>query len=297
MKGAIVTLAALLCCFTPGDLIAHPGSGIVVDGQGNVYFVDTGSGVWKLGRDGKLTKISGPAYHWMTIDPDNRLKNVTLPNFASGGATVTRAGSDPALIMSSDFPVAVGRDGSLFYPWTRDEKLLQVFRVDTAGKTAVFATLSSSVDSTPLRWVNGLVAGPGGSLYYTEDAAVRKIDARGVVTTVAGDLSVTGCVSIPGMDPDDGPYLRGLDVDAEGSVYVAAAGCGAVLKIAADGKVTVVLRSSSPWSPTGVAVSGKDLYVLEYFHTPGDDRREWVPKIRKVSAGGKVETVATIDRH
>jgi sugar lactone lactonase YvrE len=140
------------------------------------------------------------------------------------------------------------------------------------------------------------VAGPDGSLYYTEDAAVWKISPRGEITTVAADVSVSGCASIPGMEKADGPYLRGVDVDSHGSVYAAASGCGAVLKITADKTVTTVLRSSSPWSPTGVTVYGDDLYVLEYLHTVGDDRREWVPRVRKMSSDGRIDTVATIDR-
>ena len=258
--------------------------------------MDTGSGVWKLARDGKLTKLSGPAYHWMTIDRDDRLKDVKLPRIPSGDITVTRADQGPALILSSDVPVAVGPDGALFYPLTRDEILLQIFRLDTTGTTTAFAALSTSADSTPLRWVNGAVAGPDGSFYYSEDAAVRMIDSRGRNTIIASRISVPGCVKVPGMDPLDGPYLRGLDVDAGGTVYVAAAGCGAVLKIASDGKATTVLRSTSPWSPTGVALSGKDLYVLEYLHTPGEDRRQWIPRVRKVASDGSVTTVATIDR-
>jgi sugar lactone lactonase YvrE len=98
------------------------------------------------------------------------------------------------------------------------------------------------------------------------------------------------------VEANQGSYFRGLDVDAQGTVYVAATGCRAVLKITADKKVTTVLRTSGPWSPTGVAVFGSDLYVLEYFHTPGDNRREWLPRIRKVASDGSVVTVAAIDR-
>lgn len=296
MKWAIIALLGIMYSFIASEVRAHPGSGIVVDKQGNVYFVDTGSGVWKLGRDGKLTRLSGPAYHWMTIDPDGRLKNVTLPYFSSGDATVTRTGVNPTLLLSSDFPITVGREGTLFYPWLRDGKLLQVFRLDTSGTTTVLATLSANTDSIPLRWVNGTAVGPDGSLYYTEDAAVRKINSRGEVTTVTANVSLSGCDSVPGVGPDDGPYLRGIDVDSQGSVYVAATGCGAVLKITPDKTVTTVLRTSSPWSPTGVAVSGTDLYVLEYLHTVGDNRREWVPRIKKLTSDGRVVTVATIDR-
>jgi hypothetical protein len=45
-----------------------------------------------------------------------------------------------------------------------------------------------------------------------------------------------------------------------------------------------------------VAVSAGGVYVLEYIHTAGDDRNEWLPRVRKISADGRVETVATIDR-
>jgi hypothetical protein len=34
---------------------AHPGTGIVVDKYGNVYFIYTGVGVAKISVDGKLT--------------------------------------------------------------------------------------------------------------------------------------------------------------------------------------------------------------------------------------------------
>lgn len=294
MKRTMLVLAIAIGLFAT-TARAHPGSGIVVDKFGNVYFVDTGSGIWKVDRAGKLSRVAGPAYHWMAIDAEGRLKNARLPYFSSGGATVERAGTNPTLLMSSDFPVTVGRDGALFYPWMRSGQLLQIFRLDPSGATTTLATLSSSSDSTELRWVNGATTGPDGSLYYSEDAAVRKIDARGVVTTVAANLSVTPCEPIPGSEPASGPYLRGLDVDRQGSVYVAAASCGAVLKIAPDGKITTILRSSSPWSPTGVAVYGDEVFVLEYLHTPGDDRREWIPRVRKISADGRVTTIATID--
>jgi sugar lactone lactonase YvrE len=87
-------------------------------------------------------------------------------------------------------------------------------------------------------------------------------------------------------------------VDARGTVYVAASGCGRVLKITPDRQVTTVIQLQSPWSPTGVALSGSDLYVLEFLHTASEieDRREWLPRVRKISADGKTAIIASIDR-
>ncbi|HET6274054.1 MAG TPA: hypothetical protein VFG32_13830 [Bacteroidota bacterium] len=296
MKRAIIALLAIILLLVSNEGLAHPGSGIVVDREGNVYFVDTGSGVWKIDRNGKLTRLSGPAYHWMAIDVDGRLTNATLPYFSSGDATVTRVGVDPTILLASDFPITVGGDGSLYYPWLPAGKQLQVFRLAPSGTTTVFKTLPANTESGPLRWINGTAVGPDGSFYYTENRAVRRITLQGELTTVAVNVTLSGCDSVPGVETNLGPYLRGLDVDAQGTVYVAATGCGAVLKITADKKVTTVLRTSRPWAPTGVAVSGNDLYVLEYLHTVGDNRREWLPRVRKVTSDGHVVTVATIDR-
>jgi len=286
----IFALAAAL--LLPARTDAHPGSGIVVDRQGNIYFVDTGGGVFKIGRSGRLSRVQGPAYPWMAIDLDGKLKDVKMPYFSSGDATVTMVGEDPALILSSDFPVVVGRDGSLYYPWYRDR--LEVFRLNPSGQTSVLVTLPDTTESGPLRWLNGVAAGPDGSIYYSENRAMRKISPQGRLITVANSISLTGCASIPGMDGHLGPNLRSLDIDSSGNVFVAASGCGRVLKITADGQVTSILSATSPWSPTGVAVSGKDLYVLEYLHTVGDNRREWLPRVRKLSADGSVSTVAEI---
>ena len=63
-------LVALLCAI-PTTLAAHPGTGIVIDRQGNVYFVDMVSGVWKTDRHGQLTHLS---IHLFKVDVDMYLK-------------------------------------------------------------------------------------------------------------------------------------------------------------------------------------------------------------------------------
>ena len=296
MKRTFVRLLALGLLLVGSEVLAHPGSGIVVDRQGNVYFVNTGSGIWKIDKVGKLTKLSGPAYHWMAIDIDGRLKDATLPYFSSDDATVTRVGVDPTLLLSSDFPLTVGPNGDLYYPWIRSGKQLQIFRLAPSGSTTVLATLPAHSESGLLRWLNGIVASADGSIYFSENRAIRRITPQGELTTVVGNLTLSGCDSVPEVGSDLGTYFRGLDVDTEGTLYVAATGCRAVLKITADKKVTTILRTSGPWSPTAVAVSGSDVYVLEYFHTAGDNRREWLPRVRKVSSDGAVVTIATMDR-
>lgn len=297
MRLVLIILVTTLFILTKTEISAHPGSGLVTDRLGNVYFVDTGSGVWKIDRTGKLSRLSSLAYHWMAIDIDGRLANVTLPHFQSGDATVTRVGNNPALLLSSDFPVSIGPDGCLYYPWVQTDGQVRIYRLSTEGGTTVVKTLPAARSANgEISWRNGIAVSSDGSIYYSEDRALRKITPQGVLITIIENFGSGSCGPVEGIESELGPYFRGLVVDATGTVYVAAAGCRSVLKVTADGKVKTILQSSDPWSPTSVALSGSDLYVLEYTHTPGDNRADWVPRIRKIFSDGTVATIATINR-
>ena len=83
-------------------------------------------------------------------------------------------------------------------------------------------------------------------------------------------------------------------MDSHGVVYVAATGCRCVVKVTPDGQVSTVLKAQRPWSPTGVAVRGGDVYVLEYTNPNSADRADWLPRVRKLDRDGKVTTLVTI---
>src|SRR5215510_8631155 len=101
----LLTALVMVLVFST-SIIAHPGSGIVVDRRGEIYFVDTGSGVWKIDLHGRLTQIPGPRFHWMAIDSDNCFSTTHLPTGARG--EITRVGTSPTLLVASDFPIAIG---------------------------------------------------------------------------------------------------------------------------------------------------------------------------------------------
>jgi len=92
------------------------------------------------------------------------------------------------------------------------------------------------------------------------------------------------------------PLLRGLAVDAAGTVYVAATGCGSVLKVTATGEVTTLFQGDGEWSPTGVALLASDVYVLEFLGAGSDDRRVMVPRVREIAATGATRVIATARR-
>ena len=273
--------------------LAHPGSGIAVDRNGQVFFLDTGSGLWKIGTKGELTHLSQQRFHWLAVASDDRFANATLPTDPGRDWELTKASSNPTVVISSDFPLVFGRDGNLYYPARRTGGA-QIVRTNAAGDTTVFATLPNTTAGQPVLWLNGIAVGPEGSLYYTENKSIRRVDARGRVSTVATVPALVGGPSIPGSD--DHPYLRGLSIDANGTVYVADSGDARVLKITSDGKISTLLQLESPWAPTAVAVYRDDLYVLEFLHTPGDDRVQWMPRVRKITADGRSTIILTVDQ-
>ncbi len=285
-RGGWLVCAALIFGLLPATLFAHPGSGIVVDRLGQVYFVDTGSGLWKIDTRGRLVKIAAPRFHWLTLDALDRFASVRLPSGPTGD--ITRVGSKPTLLLASDYPLAIGSDGNLYYPSRRTGDALDLLRVEPTGR-------NSSLAALPLPYLNGLATAPDGSLYYTENRAIRRVDSKGEISTIVDQVALSSCAQIPGNDPND-PLLRGLAVDSSGMVFVAASGCGSVLKVTPNGVVSTVLQLESPWSPTAVALFHGEIYVLEYLHTAVEDRLQWLPRVRRISASGKNVIIASVAR-
>ena len=271
----------------------HPGSGILVDRLGQVYFIDTGSGLWKIDARGALSHLSPLRNHWLAMDPHDRFVQSRLPKDPGRDWVITAAGWSPTILISTDFPLVVGSDGSLYYPSVRESNV-RILRTNIKLGTSTFVTLPRSVAGEALGWINGLTTGPNGSLYYTEDNAVRRITREGAVSTIATVTALTGRPATPGSE--ERPYLRGLKVDPNGVVYVADAADARVLKIATDGKVATLLQLESPWAPTDVAIFDDIVYVLEYSHTPGDDRLAWMPRVRKITSDGKSTIIMTVDK-
>ena len=284
-------LIILLVAGLPSSAAAHPGSGIAVDRKGQVFFLDTGSGLWKIDTQGRLSHLSNTLFHWLVIDEENRFANTSLPSGAQG--EIVRVGSDPTVLLSSDFPIAIGNDGNLYYQ-SGTEGQLHLVKLTPSGATSVVSDFPRTVSGEPLPYLGGIVSGPDGSLYYSEDSAIRRMDPQGGVSTVVTVRAPANPPSIPGTDRH--PYLRGLAVSAAGIVFVCDTGDGQLLRVGPNETITRLFQTESPWSPTGVALFEGDVYVLEYLHTERDVRREWSPRVRKIAADGTSRLVATLDQ-
>jgi sugar lactone lactonase YvrE len=294
----IVSIMAAFCVWAtlPAAVSAHPGSGIVVDGQGQVYFQDSaGRSIWKIDATGKLSKFSDKVGgHWMALDLKGSFARADLKHVLR----ITPMGVTPALLVADGgAPIAVNMDGNLYYGLSfleNDTVAVGLTRFTPAGAHASFAPgLKKSVEKLG---ISGLAAGPDGSLYLACSSAVLKVKPDGTFTKVADPVEIKDCdVDYPDNNPNfPMPALRGLAVDSHGLVYAAATGCHCVVKISAHGKVETVLKAERPWSPTGVAVSGEDIYVLEYTNATAGPAAGWRPRVRKLGSDGKVTTLALI---
>jgi hypothetical protein len=298
--GVILAVSSLHAC-SPVRAFAHPASGIVVDAKGEVFFVHSGKGACKIGAHGELTYIhKDTGGHWMALDTDGKFAS------ASDNRLFKRirplSGKPLLLFASGGAPLVVNRDGNLYYgsgfpdgdDMTPGGHTLT--RMSPTGEKTLFSPALKTTLETLHEAVTGLATGRDGTLFVACPNAILKVRMDGTVSTFVHPVVVKDCEDDLAKDSNTrffhSPYLRGLDVTEEGTVYAAVTGCRCLVKITPAGKVETVLKSEQPWTPTGVAVRGKEIYVLEYSNP--EKPKGWSPRVRKLGPDGKVTTLATV---
>ena len=175
-----------------------------------------------------------------------------------------------------------------------------VYRIDTLAGSSSIGDGGPAV-SAQIGNIQGIAVDHLGILYLsdTDRNLIRKIDAKGIITTIAG----TG---VAGYGGDGGPATAaqinlpyGLAVDLSGNVYFADLGNNRVRRIAPDGSITTaagtgvkgslgdggLAANAQLMTPRNVAVDAAgNLYISEF-----EGHR-----IRKVTADGKIATVAGV---
>ncbi|MBC8353807.1 MAG: hypothetical protein H8E66_17545 [Planctomycetes bacterium] len=269
------TTVLLVTVIAQGTASAHPPSGIVVDEQGNVFFlrhaapqlihVDPSGKLTghRLAHDGKSPSRShrmagddeGNLYvfgvghsFWKIVDPGMEsqsivpivYKNVPLP-MASGKSLRTSS--------YAATPLAVDSRQALVYTQSSDFGLdgnWQIVRMDRERRAVIVAGGERGYKNGIGRAVGfrnfrnaGMAFGPDGTLYATcAGSSIRKITPDGHVSTLAGGPEV-GYADGVGGDARF-RWMVGLDVDKQGNVYVADAWNRRIRKVTAQGHVSTI---------------------------------------------------------
>jgi len=282
---------------------AHPAWGIAVDRHGQVYFSDLKT-IWKIDAHGRLSvfRTGTDHTHELNIDDagsvygaENSYDPVTQ-RFFSAIWKSTPAGDASYLLAPIEHPpmgtsIWKDPDGNSYHFVNHPKPdLLVLKRTPNGTVTALVGSndaLRSYVQDSPHS--SGATAfGADGALYFTNGSTVYKLTKNNTLTVLARHVVKED----PKETPAGGTPLFGIAVNAQGDVFVADYGNQRILKIAPDGQLTTHMRAEESWFPTGVAVSGSDLYVLENSFTPTSTPIG--TRVRKLSSDGTVSVLATV---
>jgi hypothetical protein len=113
-----------------------------------------------------------------------------------------------------------------------------------------------------IRWMTSTA---NGTLYLIDSYDLKQVDTQGRVQILAGQIAEK---SLTQFTVSDLHLAMGVWTDKSENVYVAVYGARQVKKITPDKKVSVVVKTSLLWSPSGglVAPNG-DFWLLEYSQT------------------------------
>jgi sugar lactone lactonase YvrE len=259
--------------------LRHPAD-VAVDPLGNVYIVDTGNGrIRKVDLNGIITTVAGNG----------------ISGYSGDGAPATQAQ------LRSPSRVAVDTLGNLYIADLGND---MIRKVDTNGIITTVAGSREYGDGGPATEANlfmptGAAMDACGNLYIADNYRhrVRKVDADGIITTVAGN-------GIDGYSGDGGLateaqlyYPSGIAVDTLGNLYIADSSNYRVRKVDANGIIST-FAGNGDWGysgdggpaaqaqldhPLDVAV---DALGNVYIADAGNNR------IRKVDTNGIISTFA-----
>jgi sugar lactone lactonase YvrE len=241
----------------PNSIVAAP--------DGTVYFVDIlQQTVWRLGPDGVATPfVTGTSGRSLQIDDSGNIYGTNT----EGRGRVVLWRADAQGTMSE-----VGRGRTPGEAW----------HVLAAGWGVPRNLMTPRVIDTMTRTRSGEVI-------VTAGPTVRMVGLDGRVRTIAsGGELLDQRSSLIARLVGSPSHLTGVAAAANGDIYVANAARGLVVRVSRDGRMQEVHSAEPGWRPTGVAVAGGVVHVLEY----GAGVR-----VRRLDASGGSRIVALMTPH
>lgn len=251
--------------------------GIAADGTGNIYIADRyNHTIRKISVDGTVSTIAGKA-----------------------GFSGSQDGQGTLARFNEPWGLCVSEEGVVYVADTKNNKIRQVDlegNVKTVAGTGNFGSSNAQGLAATFGNPTGIELDAFGNLYVADHLThiIRKIDNRGIVTTIAGIPYIPGASDGFGRDAQFWrPY--GLTLDNEGNILVADEWNHKIRKVTPSGQVTTVAGIGD----VGIANGDTSIATLNY---PWDmtvdaenniyiaDGYNYV--IRKVSPDGQVSSYA-----
>jgi streptogramin lyase len=291
--------------------------GVAVDSNGNIFVADSRNNlIRKISADGTVSTLAGGGKQGsadgkaasasfffpvgVAAGPDGNVyvadtHNSLIRKISPQGIVTTIAGAltsstkdhpDSLQRLDNPYGIVVGKNGTVYFTdWERN----MVRKISPEGKMSIIAggTDPGAKDGKGLSasffLPQGIAIDDEGNLYIadTYNNMIRKMDANGMVTTLAGKPAIKGKHN-SGHKDGKGPMASfnhpcGIAVDKRGIVYVADVGNNEIRKITPDGTVSTFAGTGLPgdqngsldkatfYRPYGVAVSKNgDLYIADY---------------------------------
>jgi sugar lactone lactonase YvrE len=236
----------------------HPPVSVVIDGRGNVYYSDLKQ-VWRLAPDG-TKEIVVPAVHthelyldaqgnlfgehlWYEGEKIDKWGYYVWKRTPDGKVSLVIPRSEGVL---KNYSFARDRNGTMYFAAEPEKsRRSEVWWRAPSGRLHAMAR-----GFRDIRWIH---ATPAGTIFLVDDGDLVRIKG-GRVTRLAPKLGRRW----------DRHALMGIWSDSAENAYVADMKHRQVKRISPDGTVTMVAKSTFPWSPTGGAFAPNgDLWLLE----------------------------------
>lgn len=261
--------------------INHPFHG-VVDSSGTLYFADTlNNRVRKIDAEGEITTVAGTGTAGYSGD--------------SGAATSAK--------LNYPFGVALDSEGNLYIADRDNNRIRKVATDGTISTVAGTGTAGYSGDSGAA--VDAKINGPWDVevdsddnilIADTENNRVRKVDASGVISTIAG-AGYRDYWGDGGAATD--AYLGGpnaIALDSAGNLYLADL-TYRVRKVNTSGTITTIAGNGS-WGYSGDGGAATSASIKSPYDVAADSQGNVYivdtsnARVRKVNSSGVISTVA-----
>ncbi|MGA3186172.1 MAG: hypothetical protein ABSF22_03610 [Bryobacteraceae bacterium] len=273
-------------------------SGLAVDANGNLFIADTQNNV--------IRKVSPSGI---------------ISTFAGNGTLGFSGDGNPAVSAQLNLPdgVAVDPSGNVYIADTWNGAIRMV---STNGVISTFAGTGGKrgysgdggqATAATLSNPSSLAFDASGNLYIGDDSIVRKVALNGIITTAAGNGTLTGDgVQATSAAIDN---VGGIAIDASGNLFISDSGTNRVRQVLTNGTITTAAGNGNAiyqgdgglatnaglQSPFGLAASGGIIYVCDFGHnlvrllTPGAPAGGPAPSITKGGVVTSASTSSTIE--